>query len=90
MGLATKPNPTPFENDFDLAFMSNLIAVGLADKPDPTAFGTQNRKDNAPNNTFLPKKQQRQCPHDATVSSTVQTLLYNIKKVSSIYFLFTV
>jgi hypothetical protein len=62
MGLATKPNPTPFENDFGLAFMSNLIAVGLADKPDPAALGTQNRKDNAPNNTFLPKNSKDNAP----------------------------
>jgi len=60
--------------------MPNLIAMDLTDKPDPTAFGTQNRKDNAPINMFLLKKQQRQHLHDATVSSTVQTLLYNIKK----------
>jgi hypothetical protein len=80
MGLATKSNPTPFGSNLGLVSMPNLIAMDLTDKPDPTAFGTQNRKDNAPINMFLLKKQQRQHLHDATVSSTVQTLLYNIKK----------
>jgi hypothetical protein len=63
-----------------LASIPNSIAVGPAAKPNPTAFGTENIKNNTPQQFFLFKKQQKQRPHGTTVSSTVQTLLYNIKK----------
>jgi len=51
LGLAVKPDPTPFGHD-----------LGLAIKPDPTGFGTENKKDNTPRQHFFTKKKQRQHP----------------------------